>query len=299
MREDPARYWSKALGFGFTGPVTADLIGEVCDFYRARDDSSAVLQLAPSVLPPGWEKICADHGLYRGTSSVKLARDLSLSVPAASAGPPVERVDARSAEEWATMLMRGFDMAEKPLVAMTAAFAARPDVRAYVVRYGGEVVAAAGMYIGGETAQLLGAATLPPYRGRGAQSAMLRMRISDAIAALLPGDLHRDRGRGTGYAQLVPAQHEEGGVRTPVRARQLGSEHAVLDREIGRSAPGSGLAPRGCRASLMPAAHRWIPVAELVNRPRMSTSPHSGRKLVEWPARDRHGRRPRPRGSGR
>ncbi|MEV0308304.1 GNAT family N-acetyltransferase [Nonomuraea fuscirosea] len=183
MREDPARYWSKALGFGFTGPVTADLIGEVCDFYRARDDSSAVLQLAPSVLPPGWEKICADHGLYRGPSSVKLARDLSLSVPAASAGPPVERVDARSAEEWATMLMRGFDMAEKPLVAMTAAFAALPDVRAYVVRFGGEVVAAAGMYIGGETAQLLGAATLPLYRGRGAQSAMLRMRISDAIAA--------------------------------------------------------------------------------------------------------------------
>ncbi|MEU8359890.1 GNAT family N-acetyltransferase [Nonomuraea sp. NPDC048882] len=183
MREDPAHYWSKALGFGFAGPVTTDLIGEICDFYRARSDPSADLQLAPSVLPPDWAKICAEHGLFQGTSSVKLARDLSLSVPVAPGGPPVERVDARGAEEWATMLMRGFDMADKPLVAMTAAFAALPRVRAYVVRHGGEVIAAAGMYIGGETAQLLGAATLPPYRGRGAQSALLRARISDAIAA--------------------------------------------------------------------------------------------------------------------
>ncbi|MFC4534646.1 GNAT family N-acetyltransferase [Sphaerisporangium dianthi] len=183
MREDPAKYWSKALGFGFAEPVTAGLIGEICDFYRSRNDPSAVLQLAPSVLPPDWEKICAEHGLSQGGSSVKLARDLSTDVPAGHTGPRVERVDAKDAHEWATALMRGFDMPEGPLVEMAAGFAVHPDFRAYVIRTGGEVVSVAGMYIGGETAQLLGAATLPEHRGRGAQTAMLRARINDATAA--------------------------------------------------------------------------------------------------------------------
>ncbi|GII59850.1 GNAT family acetyltransferase [Planotetraspora thailandica] len=183
MREDPVNYWSKALGFGFAGPVTADLIGEICDFYRSRKGPSAVLQFAPSVLPPDWEKIRAEYALSRGSSWVKLARDLSTDVANGPAGPPVERVGPQDAQEWASVLMRGFGMPEGLLVEMTAAFAAHPCFRAYVTRSGGEVVAAAGMYIGGETAQLLGAATLAPHRGRGAQTAMLRARIADATAA--------------------------------------------------------------------------------------------------------------------
>jgi hypothetical protein len=63
MLHDPSGgYWRKALGFGLTEPVTAQVVAAVTDFYRTRDSPNAVLQLAPSVLPPDWNDICAAHG---------------------------------------------------------------------------------------------------------------------------------------------------------------------------------------------------------------------------------------------
>ncbi|MGP3959854.1 GNAT family N-acetyltransferase [Nonomuraea sp. 3N208] len=52
VHNDPTGFWSKALGFGFEEPVTADLIGRLVDFYLTQDSRGAVIQLAPSVLPP-------------------------------------------------------------------------------------------------------------------------------------------------------------------------------------------------------------------------------------------------------
>jgi hypothetical protein len=51
------------------------------------------------------------------------------------------------------------------------------------LEFGGEVVGTAGMYVHGEVAQFFGGATLEPYRRRGAQTALLRARIRDAVAA--------------------------------------------------------------------------------------------------------------------
>ncbi|MFI7617056.1 GNAT family N-acetyltransferase [Nonomuraea terrae] len=182
MRNDPANYWNKALGFGFSRPVTADLIGEVLDLYRSRGVPAAVLQLAPSVLPPDWEDIRAAYGLSRERPWVKLARDLS-EVPPPLPEPAVERVGADTAAEWASLLLRGFGMPEGPLADVMTVFADHPRFRAYLIRVDGEPVTAAGMFVGGETAQLFGCATLEPHRGHGGQRAMLRARLADAAAA--------------------------------------------------------------------------------------------------------------------
>ncbi|MDH2425421.1 GNAT family N-acetyltransferase [Sphaerisporangium sp. TRM90804] len=183
MRNDPTGYWNKALGFGITEPVTADLVAEVCDFFRSRGVPGAVVQIAPSVLPADWDEIRAKYGLFEGSSWVKLARDLSVPVPEAEGGPEAERVEAPEAARWASVLMRGFGMPEGPLVDMTAAAVAMPGFRAYVTRSGGDVVSSAGLYTHHDAAQLVGAATLPSHRGRGAQTAMLRARIQAAAAA--------------------------------------------------------------------------------------------------------------------
>ncbi|WP_030455324.1 hypothetical protein [Herbidospora cretacea] len=100
--------------------------------------------------------------LSRGPS--KLARDLPLD---GAAGRPVEQVD----------------MSGGLVVEMTAAFAAHPRFRAYVTRHEGQVVSTAGLFINGESAQFLGAAKLPPHRGRGGRTAMVRARVGDARPA--------------------------------------------------------------------------------------------------------------------
>ena len=43
MAHDPTGgYWSKALGFGVTEPVTADLVAQVVDIYRSNGDAVGV-----------------------------------------------------------------------------------------------------------------------------------------------------------------------------------------------------------------------------------------------------------------
>ncbi|MEV4595868.1 hypothetical protein AB0K15_00525 [Amycolatopsis sp. NPDC049253] len=72
VRNDPTDYWSKALGFGRTEPVTAELIAEVCAFYRAAATRRATLQLAPSVIPEDWAEICEREGLTPSSAVAKL-----------------------------------------------------------------------------------------------------------------------------------------------------------------------------------------------------------------------------------
>ena len=56
-RNDVTNYWSKALGFGFESPVSADLVAEITGFYREQGVPFATLQFAPSVLPPDWDAV--------------------------------------------------------------------------------------------------------------------------------------------------------------------------------------------------------------------------------------------------
>src|ERR1700722_4093559 len=59
MPNDPSGFWSKALGLGFTEPVTAGLLERIIEFYRDCGMSAATLQLAPQVLPVDWADISA------------------------------------------------------------------------------------------------------------------------------------------------------------------------------------------------------------------------------------------------
>ena len=56
VRNDVSGYFSKALGFGFTEPVTADLVDRVIAFYERNGSQGATLQIAPEVLPGYWER---------------------------------------------------------------------------------------------------------------------------------------------------------------------------------------------------------------------------------------------------
>jgi ribosomal protein S18 acetylase RimI-like enzyme len=181
VRNDVTNYFSKALGFGFDAPVTADLIAEITAFYREQGTRQATLQFPPSVLPPDWDAIVEKEGLADGGTWLKLARLAGL-VESADTDLRIAPVEPADGEHWASVLCRGFGMPDELLAPMAAGIVGRPGWTAYGAWDGDRMVAAASLIVSGQVAEFAGAATLPEYRGRGAQSAMLAARARQAVA---------------------------------------------------------------------------------------------------------------------
>lgn len=188
MRNDPSGFWSKALGFGFAEPVTADLVAEICSFYRSSGTPRAVLQLAPSALPEDWADICSMYGLRSSSPWVKVCaidEVLPESPQARQTSElriaPVEPVHAA---QWGSAMMRTFDMPEEHLGAMAAAVVGREGWHAFAGWSGSDLVATGAMHTHRRAAQFFGGATVPSARRRGAQSALLR---ASARAAAVSG----------------------------------------------------------------------------------------------------------------
>jgi GNAT superfamily N-acetyltransferase len=181
VRNDVTNYWSKALGFGFSEPVTADLVARITSFYRDQGTKVATLQFAPSVLPADWDQICKAEGLTAGGTWLKLARLAGL-METPETDLRIDVVRAADAEEWWSVLLRGFGMSDLGLEQMSSRLIEQPGWTAFGAWDGVEMVSAAALLISGQVAGFAGASTLPTYRGRGAQSALLAARARLAAA---------------------------------------------------------------------------------------------------------------------
>ncbi|MFD8816280.1 GNAT family N-acetyltransferase [Streptomyces sp. NPDC059627] len=187
MTDDVTRFWSKALGFGVSTPVTADVIREVCDFYRAAGTPQAVLQIAPAFLPEDWADICEREGITASDSSwVKLVCPVEEAVARADApgrspdGILVAPVAAEQADVWGEVMMTAFGMPVEPFARMAAGSAGQSGWHPYAAWLEGELVGTGTMYVRGETAQFFAGAVLPHARARGGQSALLAARARRA-----------------------------------------------------------------------------------------------------------------------
>lgn len=184
VRNDPSGFWSRAQGFGFDKPVTGELISEVLAFFRSEGTEVVNFQLAPEVLPDDWAGICRSHGLTEGPTLVKLARDAGPAEqpPTTLRIGPIKPADRAA---WAAVQIEAFGFPDDDgrIAEMLATINDLPEVTGYAAWDGDKLVATAALYVGGKVGQFVSAATLPEYRGRGAQSALLARRVEDAFAA--------------------------------------------------------------------------------------------------------------------
>jgi hypothetical protein len=183
MRHDVTGYWSKALGFGFAEPVTADLVERVVEHYRSENSPGATIQVAPAVQPADWAEICARHELRLGTPWIKLACGVDDLLLGADTTLRVGPVGPDSVQEWATATLRGFGMPVDGLADMLAAGALHEGFRPFAAWDGDQIVATANLFIHGEVGSLNSSATLPSHRNHGAQSALIAARAGAAIDA--------------------------------------------------------------------------------------------------------------------
>ncbi|WP_262064499.1 GNAT family N-acetyltransferase [Streptomyces sp. STR69] len=185
MRDDPAGYWNKALGFGFGEPVTLGLVEQVIAFYRDRDVPRATIQLAPSVIPDDWSAICEKLGIDGGHSIRKLAVDVESALVAVAGarldeGLTVGPVEPAEAAAWAAVLPPAMGIAAQGTQEMAAASVGRAGWYTFAVRESGAVVAMGTLRVAGEVGSFFAGCTLPEARGRGAQSALIATRVRAA-----------------------------------------------------------------------------------------------------------------------
>jgi hypothetical protein len=182
VRNDPTKFWSKALGFGFDEPVTGDLIEELLAFYRSNQATQAVIQIAPDVLPADWDEIVAAHGLRPGSGINKLLARIE-ELQFGSSDLRIDEAGPEHAEEWATVALTAFGMPWEGLGDMMISAVTRGALRPFGAWDGDRMVAVGGLLVQGPLASLNTGATLAEYRGRGAQSGLIAARLKAAAAA--------------------------------------------------------------------------------------------------------------------
>lgn len=184
VRNDPAGgFWNRSIGLGMTEPITGDVVDEAIEFSRANGAPVMVFQVAPGAQPQGWEEVFAERGIAMSAQWVKFMGpppripDVDTDLRIA----PLDKDDAAQVREFSEVMIASFGMPPGLMTEWGQAQARRPDWAAFAAWDGDRIVSASLLYVHGDTGHLIGAGTLPDVRGRGAQSALMKARIDEAV----------------------------------------------------------------------------------------------------------------------
>lgn len=173
--------WSRSVGFGWSEPVTDEVVEAVVDLHRRHGSCEVRFQVSPWVRGE-WETTLETHGFTPDVTWVKLARDTA-PPPEAFTTLRVRELTSADAAAYAEVYTKGFgyDRAGSSFAASVKDWA-RSQIGSSGWRVFGafdddHMVGCASMFVAGESAAFLGATTLPTARHRGAQSALLVERL--------------------------------------------------------------------------------------------------------------------------
>lgn len=175
---------NQMVGMGLYGEVTPDDMNRVEHFFRSRGVPSTIVvsPLADMTLP----SLLGERGYRIAEFNSVLIRRINSEEPF---DPPasivIERVTPRTASAWMHAIATGFSQEIAVAEEVFGGFAALPGALAFLARIDGEVVGGCGGRIIPEAriAALFGTATLPEFRGRGVQSALIAIRLHEAAKA--------------------------------------------------------------------------------------------------------------------
>lgn len=170
--------FNRVVGLGMSEPATESHLDDLVSYYRRRQIGRFFVQVCPAASPkdlPGWlEK----RGFSHHNNWVKLWRGVE-PCRRAESDLRVRRIGKEHAVSFARILVTSFEW-PRPLESWVAQTVGRPGWRHYMAFDREAPVATAALYVDGENGWIDLASTLPEYRGRGAQGALVEKRIQDA-----------------------------------------------------------------------------------------------------------------------
>jgi hypothetical protein len=180
---------TQAVGLGLAGPVSAEEFDRLEIFYRSRGEPVRV-ETCPLA-----EHSLIEHFGKRGYRVTEFSSVMALPLDGANRvqswpGPPpgmtIEKVGHDQIDLWTMTVAQGFaenvPVLQKILDVMKM-FALGSSAECYLARIDGKVAGGATLAIRKGVAGLFGASTLPAFRNRGVQTALLHARLSRAAEA--------------------------------------------------------------------------------------------------------------------
>ena len=180
MANDPTGFfWSRVMGLGWTQPITDDLVARILNWYRTHGGSSVVFQVSPLVPQGDWESVLERAGFTAGGSWVKCIRDTSPPGNALT-DLQVRPLDESYGQRYAEVYWAGFEFEHPLFIEWMARQPSMNRWRTFGAFDGDNLAAVGALFLNGEFAGMSGAATLPAFRNRGAQGALIAARIGAA-----------------------------------------------------------------------------------------------------------------------
>ncbi len=180
MANDPTGgFWSRCIGMGIDREISTDLLEALDSLYLMSDGKSICFQVSPIAQPVNYEDVLEANGYVRGRTWEKLLRELH-DVPEVETYLEIKELGVEHAPEYGEVCCATFGMPGPHLVAWVNDHLGKPDWRAFGAFDGAKMVGVGAMYARGDVACLVSGATLPEYRGRGAQSAIMVARLNAA-----------------------------------------------------------------------------------------------------------------------
>ena len=170
-----------AAGLGMNGPVSDDDLDRLEQWYRARS-SPAAIEVCP-LADAAFLQSLGRRGFVITDTSNFLVRRLHAPDEAPAAG--IEVAETTDVELWAHLLAQGF-FEHDPLpgeLEIGADLLRAEGMRAFIAMLDDQPAAGGALAIIDRIACLCADAALPNFRGRGAQLALIRQRLKEALQA--------------------------------------------------------------------------------------------------------------------
>jgi ribosomal protein S18 acetylase RimI-like enzyme len=174
--------FNRVIGLGEAAPATEDGVRRIVGRYAELGIRRFWVHVGPYARPARLGRLLQDHGLQPYQRSwVRLVRPAQRA-PAVETSFRIREATADDATAVASMLGMAFDLPQlgAEVFALTIG---RRGWRVYVAEEDGVPAAAAGMFTEGDLSYLAFAATRPEYRNRGAQRALISVRLNAACDA--------------------------------------------------------------------------------------------------------------------
>jgi len=173
---------TQAVGLGMNGPVTAAEFDQLEHFYFSRKEPSRI-ETCP-LADPSLFTLYGERG-YRATEfSSVLARSIDTTTSFATIpGVEIRRAAPTELRLWAEIVAQGF-ADEHPvtpeLIDIISLFSTGKTSECYFAYIDGQIAGGGTVAIRDQVAGLFGASTLPQFRRRGVQTALLHHRLRRA-----------------------------------------------------------------------------------------------------------------------